>query len=76
MGLAMAAQTAILGHMGESAIAANSIATTIFQMVTVIVYASASATAVLIGKTIGEGLMDKIISYAKTRRFCISFLAC
>ena len=62
----MAAQTAILGHMGESAIAANSIATTIFQMVTVIVYASASATAVLIGKTIGEGLMDKIISYAKT----------
>lgn len=65
-GLAMAAQTAILGHMGESAIAANSIATTIFQMVTVIVYASASATAVLIGKTIGEGLMEKIISYAKT----------
>ncbi|GAE07166.1 Na++ driven multidrug efflux pump [Paenibacillus sp. JCM 10914] len=65
-GLAMGAQTAILGHMGESAIAANSIANTIFQMVTVIVYASASATAVIIGKTIGEGRMGTIKTYAKT----------
>lgn len=65
-GLAMAAQTAILGHMGEAVIAANSIATTIFQLVTVVVYASASATAVLIGKTIGEGHMDRIKPYAKT----------
>lgn len=65
-GLAMGAQTAILGHMGEAAIAANSISNTIFQLVTVIVYASASATAVLIGKTIGEGRIDNIKSYAKT----------
>lgn len=73
-GLAMAVQTAILGHMGESAIAANSIANTIFQMVTVIIYASASATAVLIGKTIGEGMMDKIIAYAKTLQILYVFL--
>ncbi|MFC7677859.1 MATE family efflux transporter [Paenibacillus sp. GCM10028914] len=65
-GLAMGAQTAILGHMGEAAIAANSIATTIFQLVTVMIYASASATAILIGKTIGEGFSDKIKAYAKT----------
>lgn len=65
-GLAMGAQTAILGHMGEAAIAANSIATTIFQLVSVVIYASASATAVLIGKTIGEGFSDKIKAYAKT----------
>lgn len=65
-GAAMAAQTAILGHMGEAAIAANSIATTIFQMVTVIAYASASATAVVIGKTIGEGHTDQVKAYAKT----------
>lgn len=65
-GLAMGAQTAILGHMGEAVIAANSIATTIFQLVTVAIYASASATAVLIGKTIGEGYTDKIKAYAKT----------
>jgi len=65
-GIAMAAQTSILGHMGEAAIAANSIATTIFQMVTVVTYASASATAVVIGKTIGEGKPELVKAYAKT----------
>ncbi|MCJ8006492.1 MATE family efflux transporter [Lederbergia wuyishanensis] len=65
-GLAMAVQTAILGHMGAAAIAANSIATTIFGIVAVAVFASASATTVLIGKTIGEGNVNKIKSYAKT----------
>ena len=62
----MAVQTAILGHLGSEAIAANSIATTVFQILSVIVYGSASATSVLIGKTIGEGRMDMIRQYAKT----------
>jgi putative MATE family efflux protein len=65
-GVAMGAQTAILGHMGAAAIAANSIATTVFQIVSVVVFASASATTVIIGKTIGEGRMDQIKAYAKT----------
>ena len=34
-GVAMAAQTSILGHMGESAIAANSISAVVFQVVSV-----------------------------------------
>ena len=65
-GLAMAVQTAILGHMGSVAIAANSIATTVFQILSVVTYGSASATAVLIGKTIGEGQLEKIKPYAIT----------
>ncbi|GGE31175.1 MATE family efflux transporter [Pullulanibacillus camelliae] len=65
-GVAMAIQTAILGHMGGTAIAANSIATTLFGIVTVGIYASANATTVVIGKTIGKGDMDKIRAYAKT----------
>jgi putative MATE family efflux protein len=73
-GAAMGAQTAILGHMGEASIAANSIATTIFQVVTVITYASASATAVVIGKTIGEGHIDKIKAYAKTLQLLYVFI--
>ncbi|WP_054956316.1 MATE family efflux transporter [Paenibacillus dakarensis] len=73
-GLAMGAQTAILGHMGASAIAANSIATTVFQLVTVGIYASASATAVVIGKTIGGGFSDKIKAYAKTLQILYLFL--
>lgn len=53
-GVAMSIQGAIIGRLDESAIAANSIATTIFQIATVICYASSNATCVLIGKTIGE----------------------
>jgi putative MATE family efflux protein len=73
-GLAMAVQASILGHMGEAAIAANSIATTIFQMVTVITYASASATAVVIGKAIGEGRTDQVKAYAKTLQLLYLFI--
>lgn len=63
---AMAVQTGILGHMGTSAIAANSVATTIFQFVTVISYASATSSAIIMGKTVGEGLFQKIKAYSKT----------
>lgn len=64
-GIAMAVQTAILGRLGESAIAANSIATTVFQIMTVISYGSSSATAVLVGKTIGNGGLDSVKPYIK-----------
>ncbi|MBE6820636.1 MAG: MATE family efflux transporter [Ruminococcaceae bacterium] len=53
-GIAMSIQGAIIGRLIESAIAANSIATTIFQVATVICYASGNVACVLIGKTIGE----------------------
>lgn len=53
-GIAMSIQGAIIGRLVEAAIAANSIATTIFQIATVICYASSNAACVLIGKTIGE----------------------
>ncbi|WMT43208.1 MATE family efflux transporter [Paenibacillus sp. D2_2] len=63
---AMAVQTGILGHMGTSAIAANSVATTIFQFVTVISYASATSSAIIMGKTVGEGIFQKIKAYSQT----------
>ncbi len=65
-GIAMFLQTAILGHMGKTAVAANSIATTVFQIMTVVSYGAASAAAVVIGKTVGEGRMDTVRQYAKT----------
>ena len=55
-GLAQMAQTGVLGHLGAPAIAANSIATIVFQIITVVVYGSASASGIMIGWTIGEGL--------------------
>jgi len=65
-GVAMAAQTSILGHMGESAIAANSIAAVVFQVVSVFVISSANASSVIMGKTVGENRMDLVKPYAVT----------
>ena len=67
-GVAMAVQTGILGHMGARAIAANSIAATILQIITVVLYGGASAACVMTGKTIGEGRLDKIREYSRTNQ--------
>ena len=65
-GVAMSVQTAILGRMGDDTIAANSIATTIFQVVSVVCYASGNASSVIIGKTVGEGDIPRVKAYTKT----------
>lgn len=72
-GLAQMLQTAILGHMTKEAIAANSIASTVFSIVTVVTYASATATSVLICKMIGEGRTKHIKRYTNT--FQLLFVA-
>lgn len=65
-GIAQAVQTAILGHMGATAIAANSIASTIYQILMVVGFGAGSASAVLIAKTVGEGQSGRAEQYAKT----------
>ena len=72
-GVAQTVQTAILGHMGQSAIAANSVAATVFQVFSVVCYGSASATAVLVGKLIGEGKAAVIKPYIRALQamFCV-----
>lgn len=65
-GVAQAAQSAILGHISASVIAANSIASTIFQIFAVFGFSCANVASVTIGKTIGEGRLDMVRSYAKT----------
>ena len=65
-GIAMSVQTAILGRLGEDTIAANSIATTLFQVVSVVAYAASNASSVIIGKTVGEGDIPRVKTYAKT----------
>ena len=71
-GLAMGIQTAILGHLGAQAIAANSIAATVFQILSVAAYGSASASCVIIGKTIGEGHTELVKQYAATMQLFFS----
>jgi len=65
-GLAMIIQSAILGHLGVSATAASSVATTVFQVLTVIIYGSSSSSSVIIGQAVGIGNRDVIKQYART----------
>lgn len=62
----MMVQTAIIGRLGVDTIAANGIATTMFQIISVICYGSASAATVLTGKTIGEGDLNRVKTNART----------
>lgn len=65
-GVAMFVQTAILGHMGADAIAANSIAASLFSLISVVSYGAANAASVFTGKTVGSGNMEKLREYVNT----------
>lgn len=64
-GLGTAANTAILGHMGSAAVAANSVAQVARQLATVVTFGLSSATAIYLGKTIGEKKLEHAKAYAK-----------
>ena len=51
-------QTAILGRLSADAIAANSVSNTIFQYLKVVSVSEASATSVVMGRTIGSGVTE------------------
>ena len=59
-------QTAVLGHISSDAIAANSVATTFYQYLKVLVVAMSSASAVMIGTAIGKGEMERIKSDSRS----------
>lgn len=65
--LATPIQTAVLGRLSDDAIAANSVSTTIFQYLKIIAMGEASASSVLIGKTVGESSDDeRLKAYSRT----------
>ena len=55
-------QTAILGHLSSDAIAANSVATTFYQYLKVVVQAMSATSAVMIGQAIGRGDIERVKS--------------
>lgn len=71
-GVNTALQTAILGHLTSSAIAANSMASNLFLIVKTVAVGAASTANVLIGKAIGQGDRTRVRNYAKT--FQVLFL--
>jgi len=56
---------AILGHINESVVAANSFAQVARQLATVVGFGVASAAAIVIGQTIGEGKTEVARVYGK-----------
>ncbi len=64
--MAVPIQTAILGRLSADAIAANSVSTTLFQYLKVITIGEASASAVMIGRTLGEGDRNRVREYSRS----------
>lgn len=63
-GAGYSAIAAIIGHLGSSAVAANSVAQVMRQLATVVVFGIGGATAILIGKAIGENKQEEAKIYA------------
>lgn len=59
-GLAQMVQTAVLGHLGGDATAANALAVQLYQVLSVLCYGSASASGIVVGRTIGAGERQKL----------------
>lgn len=64
-GLGSSANAAVIGHLGSSAVAANSVAQVARQLATVVVFGISNATAIYLGKTIGEKKFEHAKAYAK-----------
>ncbi len=54
-GLGISAVAAIIGHMGKTAVSANSVVQVARQLAMVVGFGISSATAIVLGKCIGEG---------------------
>ena len=64
-GTAISVNAAILGRLGTAAIAANSVAQVSRQLTMVVAFGLTSATAIYLGKTIGENKLVEAKAYAK-----------
>ncbi len=65
-GLGAVTQAAIIGHLGETFVAANSIASVLQQLAMVMLFGIGNAAAVVMGKTIGAGKIEEAKRAAKT----------
>ena len=77
-GVAMFLQTAVLGRMGSASVAANSIASSLFSVISVVCYGSGNAASVYTGKLVGAGNMEKLRESTRTLQvifLCIGVLS-
>lgn len=64
-GLGSSANTAVIGHLGSAAVAANSVAQVARQLATVVAFGICNATAIYLGKTIGEQRFEDAKVYGR-----------
>ncbi|MCI8321769.1 MAG: MATE family efflux transporter [Dorea sp.] len=64
-GMGTSCNTAIIGHLGSEAVAANSVAQVARQLAQVVVFGISNATAIWLGKTLGERKPEHAKAYAK-----------
>ncbi len=64
-GMGSSANTAVIGHLGSAAVAANSVAQVARQLATVVTFGVCNATAIYLGKTIGEKKLAHAKAYAE-----------
>ncbi len=77
-GVAMFLQTAVLGRLGSASVAANSIASSLFSVISVVCYGSGNAASVYTGKLVGAGNMEKLRESTRTLQvifLCIGTLS-
>ena len=72
-GIAMFIQTSIVGHMGGDVISANSLALSLFAVISVFAYGGGSAAGVITGKVVGSGGLSRLKEYVTTMQ--LLFLA-
>lgn len=63
-GLAFSMYSVILGHLGNDAVAANSLVAVVRNLSTTFCFAVASAGGILLGNVMGEGNLEKAKQYA------------
>ena len=68
-GMGSSANTAVIGHLGSAAVAANSVVHEVRELSTVVVFVVSNATAIYLGKTIGERQYELAKAYG--RRFAV-----
>jgi len=65
-GVAQMVQTGILGHLGGDVTAANAIAVQVYQVLSVMAYGAASASGIVVGRSIGQGRREALRSLVAT----------
>ena len=64
-GLGFSMHAVIMGNLGSAAVAANAVTQVLRQFSMVVVFGVSNATAIYLGKTIGEGKVEEAKQYAK-----------